>query len=389
MSTEHYERTNRVNRVKRMSRKIPTAIKELALRLWLQGYAYREIRDKTKMSLGAINQMVAEVRNQIPDIEELRQVNIMLRKSDSNVYDAARGARLLDVLNEWGVGLDTLHSYIELSDRISSERGVEAERFIENSVKLMGLEAETGRSYEEVVKEFEESIKRAKSVQEENRKLVERKAQVEVEIREAGERLSSTRQELTKAVSTWERLKKIGLEKISSLAQFIEDFELLRFDVNTVRKLASWRKSLADMQIDPDKLEGFIKKKGSLYKHISSLERKKSARELEVNQLKGERTRLRSQVTSLIDDVGRLSGLGYAVKEGKLTLPCKVCKMLGVPVGVTEMESAITKGLECYGQCIFCGQWSSYPGVEVAWYLAQHVLPAIRPPRRVTPKKSG
>jgi hypothetical protein len=123
-----------------MSRKIPTATKDGAFRLWLQGHAYREIHNGTGMSLGAINQMVAEARGKIPNIEELRQLNNMLRKSDASVHDAVRGAKLLDVLNERGVGLDTLHSYIELSDRISSERGVEAERFVQSAMKLMKLE---------------------------------------------------------------------------------------------------------------------------------------------------------------------------------------------------------------------------------------------------------
>ena len=87
-------------------------------------------------------------------------------------------------MNELGVSLDRLESFIKLSERISSERGVETERFVNASVKLMGLEAKTGKSYEEVVKDFEERMKRiedsearAKSVQEENRKLVEVKAQ--------------------------------------------------------------------------------------------------------------------------------------------------------------------------------------------------------------------
>jgi hypothetical protein len=135
-----------------MSRKIPTATKDWAFRLWLQSHAYREIHSRTDMSLGAINQMVAEARAKISSIEELRELNIVLRKDGASVHDAVRGAKLLDVLNERGVGLDTLHSYIELSNRMSSERGVEAERFIEASVKLTGLEVKTGKSYEEVLK---------------------------------------------------------------------------------------------------------------------------------------------------------------------------------------------------------------------------------------------
>jgi len=45
---------NGVNKLKRTTRKIPWATKNLAFKLWLQGYSYRKIRDKTGMSLGAI-----------------------------------------------------------------------------------------------------------------------------------------------------------------------------------------------------------------------------------------------------------------------------------------------------------------------------------------------
>ena len=121
--------TNRVNRVKKMSRKIPTAIKELALRLWLQGYAYREIRDRAKMSLGAINQMVADVRGETPDVDRLRELNVILGKGSSNVYDAMRGGMLLSELNRLGVGLGELEGFIKLSARMSSSVRVSGKNF--------------------------------------------------------------------------------------------------------------------------------------------------------------------------------------------------------------------------------------------------------------------
>ena len=46
--------------------KIPRIAKDLALTLWLGGHSYREIRDKTGMSLGAINQLIVETRGRVP-----------------------------------------------------------------------------------------------------------------------------------------------------------------------------------------------------------------------------------------------------------------------------------------------------------------------------------
>jgi len=359
-----------VNRANSLSRKIPRAVKDQAFRLWLQGCSYREIHDKTGMSLGAINQMVAEARRKIPSIEELRQLNIMLRKSDLSAYDAVRGARLLDMLNERGVGLDRLHSYIELSGRMSSERGVEAERFIEASLKLMGLEAKTGKSYEEVVKDFEERMKRiegleakAKDVQREIQRLMERKAQLEGEIHETKERQSEALQELNHLITTRERLQKLGLEKVSDLARFVEDFQLLGFDANTVRKLASWRKSLAEMDIDPDKLEEFVEKKGPLEKQISELEKERRRVDGIVKKLGDEHRRLFKETTSLQADVLKLSRLGMVVKLGKIVIPCRVCGRESVFVRLhtaSQYRAMMSSGGVLQYRCFNCGQWAVY-----------------------------
>jgi len=46
---------------------------------------------------------------------------------------------------------------------------------------------------------------------------------------------------------------------------------LLGFDANVVGKLAEWRKSLAEMGVDPDELEMFVKEKGPLEYQVSKL----------------------------------------------------------------------------------------------------------------------
>lgn len=378
-----------------MSRQIPGVTKDEAFRLWMQGCSYREIRDRTKMSLGAINQMIAEARSKVQDVDQLRELNLVLGRGDSTVYDAMRGGQLLDRVGKLGIGLDGLEGYVKLTERISSEEGVEAERFVESAVKLMDLERQTGKTYEEVVKDFEGRTRqiegleaKAKGVEEKIQGVMERKAQIEREIREAEERLSVTLQELNCTITTQEQLEKLGLERVSELARFIEDFELLGFDANMVRKLATWRKSLADMGIDPDKLGGFIKEKGPLEKQISKLRMEKSARERKVKQVKAEHTRLWRQMTSLRDEVLRLSNLGRALKAGRLGFPCRFCQKQGVSIDITSIENAMIQGSWCSGMCIFCGQWSGYTAWEAAWCLAQHVLPAIRPTRGVAQKRA-
>jgi len=53
------------------------------------------------------------------------------------------------------------------------------------------------------------------------------------------------------------------LQKVSELAKFIEDIETLKFDSETVRKLAEWRGALTDMGINLDTLGKMCRLKSS------------------------------------------------------------------------------------------------------------------------------
>ncbi|MFQ6081643.1 MAG: hypothetical protein ACE5OW_08255, partial [Candidatus Bathyarchaeia archaeon] len=143
-------------------RKIPRSVEKEILRRWLEGYTQRQAAREFRVGLATVNRVINDARKRTPDLDELRGLNVMLRKGDSSVVDAIRGARLLDGVNELGVSLDGLESFIKLSERISSERGVEAERFVEASMRLTGLEAKTGKNYEEIVKDFEGKVSEVK-----------------------------------------------------------------------------------------------------------------------------------------------------------------------------------------------------------------------------------
>jgi len=173
------------------------------------------------------------------------------------------------------------------------------------------------------------------------------------------------------------------------MARFIEDFELLGFDVNAVRKLASWRKSLIDMGIEPDKLGDFIRERGSLERQLANLAMEKAAGERRVKELKMEHLKLWGQVSSIKDEVFKLFDFKSALKHGRIVLLCKVCRIQGIPMDLDTVKGAIMTGSWCSGMCVFCGQWSSYAAWDVAYLVAQLVLPAIRPTRSVAEKRGG
>jgi predicted nucleic acid-binding Zn-ribbon protein len=104
--------------------------------------------------------------------------------------------------------------------------------------------------------------------------LIKERRRLEGEIGQAREKLSAVLQKLNQAISADERFQRIGLEKLAQLAQFIESFEALGFDVETVRKLAEWKRALAVMGINPNTLEQYIKEKGPLEIELRNLKEK-------------------------------------------------------------------------------------------------------------------
>jgi chromosome segregation ATPase len=358
-----------------LSRILKPEVKARALSLWLNGLTYRLINEKTGVSLGAMNELVNEAKRKEPSLDELRELNVMLKKSDSSVVDAIRGAKTLNRVNELLVSLDGLESFIKLSERISSERGVEAERFIEASVRIMGLEAKTGKSYEEVVKDFEERTKRvkdlvvrAKSVQEENRKLGETKAQLEDEIREAGETLYSTRKELNKVVGTQERLKKIGLEKVADLARFINEFESLRLSVEEVEQIAELKKELDAEGIRIGTLRQYFKSTRALKQKCQAIQREMESEETKLKLL----TRMRRETERHIRDLQRIQRV---LDSRMVSFPCAFCGATTLKeIRNFEIQQALTQGAPLLVACSRCGQPNYYNPIPALLNLALQVL---------------
>jgi len=346
-----------------MLRKIAKSDEQKALQLWIEGHAYRSICDRLRISLGAINRIVDDARKRAPDIDELRKLNVTLKRGESSVYDAVRGAKLLDMLNERGVGLDRLHSYIELSDKISSERGVEAEKFVDSASKLMNLEGETGKTCVEIVKDFEGKVSEVKRLDGEKGELQKEVQGLKGELTKTEKNLSSKVQELKSVIETEESLKRLGLEKLAHLAKFVEGYEALGFSAQQVQKLVVWRQSLAEMGIDPDKLGEFIKKKGSLEKQISELEKEHRRVGGIVKKLGDEHRRLFKETTSLQAEVLKLSRLSMVVKLGKIVIPCRVCRRESVFVKLhtaSEYRAMMSSGGVLQYRCFNCGQWAVY-----------------------------
>jgi uncharacterized protein (UPF0335 family) len=370
-------------------KKIPSSVEAQALSLWLQGNAYRSITNKLRISLGVLTRIINDKKRSVLDLDELRKLNVLLMKSDSSVYDAVKGAKLLGKVNELGIDLERLEGVINIVDKISSERNVEAEKFIGSAMKLTEFEAKTGKPYHEIVGEFEDKQTQMQKLDLKVKELDSQRAKIQGELSQATEKLSKTLEELKHIISTKERLEKLGLERVSDLARFVEDFELLGFDANAVRELAGWRKSLAEIGIDPDMLESFIREKGSLEKQISELEKERRRVEGSVKKLRDEHLRLFEETASLQAEVLKLSKLGRVVKLGKVIIQCRVCGREGVFVKLltaSEYRSMMSSRGVLQYRCFNCGQWVAYTPWEILTAVGLLAAPELKEAQTPTAK---
>jgi DNA repair exonuclease SbcCD ATPase subunit len=287
-----------------------------------------------------------------------------------------------------GVGKGTVyrHHMEELQRMVNGERS-ELSRVSEELSKAKQRLAMLEAEYKQKRQALEQNLQiRVKELSSKLQALEEEKKRVEGEISRSREKLSVNLQELNRTITTQERLKKLGVDKVASLTEFVEGYEALGFSAQQVQKLVVWRQSLAKMGIDPDKLFELAKKRRSLEGQISGLEKERRRVEGIVKKLKVEHRRLFDETVSLQADVLKLGKLGKVVKLGMMVIPCKVCGMEGIFVKLhtaSEYRGMMRSGAVLQYRCIYCGQWATYTPWEILTaigLLATPELKAIRTP---------
>jgi len=135
-------------------RPTPDSVKEEVLRLWLEGETYRQITAREELSLGVISKIVEEYRQKASDIDELRRLYTELRQAQASLPDALRGARFLQNLDEWEFD----SKYLPQCLSFVKEAGEGAPELAAAGTRLIELEKNAGKTYEQLLKEFSERM---------------------------------------------------------------------------------------------------------------------------------------------------------------------------------------------------------------------------------------
>jgi transcriptional regulator with XRE-family HTH domain len=93
--------------------KIPKSIRERVIKQWLQGMSRDEIAKDNDIGAGTVSAIIKDAKQEIPDIDLLRAVAIIVKKYGLDLSVLASSIRIKNKLVEMGLNEDQVESFIE------------------------------------------------------------------------------------------------------------------------------------------------------------------------------------------------------------------------------------------------------------------------------------
>jgi predicted RNA-binding Zn-ribbon protein involved in translation (DUF1610 family) len=285
------------------------------VRLWLQNMNYRQIAQQTQASLGTISAEIEKARKAEPNLDSLRELNATLKKSGVGLLDAIKACSILLQLDELGVGVNQLSQYVELSKKLAGEHGVNPAELVESAIQLSRIEAETGKSRKDLLKEFEEKT---------------------TQLKELDNRVKTLRNELKQA------------QRQRDIAQLCEQMKATG--------------------LEPGRLKEFIHRRGPLERQLRSLEE-------EINQGKARLSILAKMEKDLQRRVEDIQRIELILQSRMSSFACPHCG--GVTwreIRRFEVSQCLAMGQPIIVNCQRCGAPNTYNPYEVLARLGFEVL---------------
>lgn len=115
-----------------MGGKIPSTIRKKVFKEWLEGYTRDQIAKMNQIGAATVSAIVNECRQNIPDIDLVRELAVALRRENLNLGDFASAMRLRNKMIEWGLPEDPeIEDFIETVNVNCFKAGISHEKFID------------------------------------------------------------------------------------------------------------------------------------------------------------------------------------------------------------------------------------------------------------------
>ena len=252
----------------------------IAVSLWIAGYTYEKISDKTGMSTGAISNLINEWKKKIPGLEELHDISRTLKKRGAGLLEVLRGAKILDLVNDLGVSLEEIPQCLELFHAVEGR----PPEIAAAGLHLLELEKKTGFSFPDLIEEYLKKVEKLAKTEKSLKALKAKKKAVR-------DNLS----DLKKLEELDEKFRELGLtpKKVEKLMASALSMEELGFTPKIAEVLAS---ELKEVGLEPRKAA----------REIARLVKKHRGLETAVSKLSRTAGQIKTQITGLQDEVDDL-----------------------------------------------------------------------------------
>jgi transcriptional regulator with XRE-family HTH domain len=127
-----------------MKPKVPKSIKQRVIKQWLLGMSRDEIAKHNDIGAGTVSSIIKDAKQEIPDIDLLREVALVLKKYDLDLSVFAPSIRIKNKLEEMGLNEDQVESFIESIIIYCFKHGLTGEEFLNIVNKLCALSDKFG-----------------------------------------------------------------------------------------------------------------------------------------------------------------------------------------------------------------------------------------------------
>jgi transcriptional regulator with XRE-family HTH domain len=159
--------------------KIPKSIRERVIKQWLQGMSRDEIAKDNDIGAGTVSAIIKDAKQKdIPDLDLLREVAIVLKNYDLDLSVFASSIRLQKRLDETGLNEDQIESLIENINTYCFKRGLTIEEFVNIVNKIVALSQKLGMPVDQLPNHIIQEQLELVKVEEEIEDIIMKKLQV-------------------------------------------------------------------------------------------------------------------------------------------------------------------------------------------------------------------
>jgi len=241
-------------------RKKDLGVRKKAIKLWLNGGDFRTIRDKTGESVGKLSKDLSELREEFPELNELRKINIFLNEKNLAPEQALKGAQLVKELEKVSIDVDGA------SDAISQILlyGKEASKTLSQAREFHILVEQSGLSYSQLLEDHKTKTEKAADLTTNIQKLKSESESLKNSIKELHE---------LKKLQDKIQLHNITLEMLDMIVESQLRLEKLGFTSQTAEVLAKeLKKNGLDSTSACEKLSYLLSKHKNLEEAVQAIQ---------------------------------------------------------------------------------------------------------------------